>query len=209
MHRFKYRRNELYCEETPVSKIAEAVGTPFYLYSLGTFLDHFLKLKQAFKPVDPLICFSVKSNSNLTILKTLVDEGAGLDVVSGGELFRAKKAGIDAKKIVYASVGKTASEIEEAVGMGILFFNVESLPELENINRIAKKLGRAARVAIRLNPDVEAKTHRFITTGKITNKFGIDFETEKKIFMAVRLILSSDLTVTYTFLAMQEELYIE
>jgi diaminopimelate decarboxylase len=123
----------------------------------------------------------VKANSNLALLKALVDKGAGLDIVSGGELFRALKAGCPAKKIVYASVGKTDKEIEEAIRRGILFFNVESMPELENINRIAKKLHKIANVAIRINPDVEPKTHKYITTGKITNKFGIDFNNARKI----------------------------
>jgi len=130
-----------------------------------------------------LICYSVKANSNISILKALVDKGAGLDIVSGGELFRALKAGCPAERIVYASVGKTDREIEEAIRRGILSFNVESLPELENINRISKKLGKTARVAIRINPDVEAKTHKFITTGKITNKFGIDLDSAYKILL--------------------------
>jgi diaminopimelate decarboxylase len=140
-----------------------------------------MKLKEAFRSIDPLICFSVKANSNLALLKALVDKGAGLDIVSGGELFRALRAGCPARKIVYASVGKTDREIEEAISRGILFFNVESLPELENINNIAKKLNRVTNVAIRINPDVEPKTHKFITTGKITNKFGIDFNSAYKI----------------------------
>ena len=142
------------------------------------------ELKLAFAPLDALVCYSVKANSNLALLKALVDKGAGLDIVSGGELFRALKAGCPADKIVYASVGKTDVEIEEAIRRGILFFNAESLPELESINRAAKKAGRRARIALRINPDVEAKTHKFITTGKITNKFGIDLDTAYKILLA-------------------------
>ncbi|TBR18351.1 diaminopimelate decarboxylase, partial [bacterium] len=146
-------------------------------------IDHFTKLKDAFRQLKPLICYSVKANSNLAILKALVDKGAGLDIVSGGELFRALKVGCPPEKIVYASVGKTDAEIEEAIKAGILVFNVESLPELENINRIANKLKKVTKVAIRINPDVEVKTHKFITTGKITNKFGIDLKNAYKILL--------------------------
>lgn len=181
MHEFKYVKNELYCEEVKIQDLAERFGTPLYVYSYHTLIDHYIKLKEAFRSIDPLICFSVKANSNLALLKALVDKGAGLDIVSGGELFRATKVGCPSRKIVYASVGKTDREIEEAISRGILFFNVESLPELENINRIARKLNRVSNVAIRINPDVEPKTHKFITTGKITNKFGIDFVTAFKI----------------------------
>ena len=181
MHDFRYKNNQLYCEGVSVEQLARKYGTPLYVYSSHTLADHYRKLKNAFSAVDALICYSVKANSNLAILKMLVREGAGLDIVSGGELFRAIKAGCPAKKIVYASVGKTDKEIEEALKIGILFFNVESMPELENINRIAKKLNKVARVAIRLNPDVEARTHKFITTGRITNKFGIDLRTAAKI----------------------------
>jgi diaminopimelate decarboxylase len=145
-----------------------------------------MKLWNAFRPLTPLICYSVKANSNLAILKALVDKGAGLDIVSGGELFRAKSVGCPGKRIVYASVGKTDKEIAEAIRANILFFNVESLPELENINRIAAGLGRATRVAIRINPDVEPKTHKFITTGKLTNKFGIDFKSARQILLMRR-----------------------
>ena len=181
MHEFKYKGNYLYCEGIKVLGLAKKLGTPLYIYSYHTLIDHFVKLEAAFRRVQPLICYSVKANSNLAILAALVDKGAGLDIVSGGELFRALKAGCPPEKIVYASVGKTEKEIEEAVRMRILFFNVESLPELENINRIAKRLNKITNVAIRINPDVEPKTHRFITTGKITNKFGIDFKSAYKI----------------------------
>ncbi len=183
MHRFNYKGKELYCESTPVSKIASVVGTPFYLYSIQTFLDHFLKLKKAFASIETLICFSMKANSNLTVLKALVNQGAGLDIVSGGELFRAKKVGVHSKKIVFASVGKTATEIEQAIGSNILMFNVESTQELELINAIARRLGRVQKVALRLNPDVAPGTHHYITTGTKQNKFGLDMETAYKLFM--------------------------
>jgi len=177
MHEFKYIGNQLYCEDVKIADLAEKFGTPLYVYSYHTLIDHFVKLKKAFAKVDPLICYSVKANSNLAILRALIDKGAGLDIVSGGELFRAVRAGCPAERIVYASVGKTDKEITEAIKLGILFFNVESFSELENINRIAKKLGKFTKVAIRINPDVEPKTHKFITTGKITNKFGIDLKS--------------------------------
>ncbi len=183
MHEFKYKNNQLYCEEVRVQELAEKFGTPLYIYSYHTLISHFVKLKTALAAIDPLICYSVKANSNLAILKSLVDKGSGLDIVSGGELYRAIQVGCPPEKIVYASVGKTDSEIEEAIRKGILFFNVESSPELENINRIAKKLNKVANVAIRINPDVEPKTHKYITTGKLTNKFGIDFKTAEGILI--------------------------
>jgi diaminopimelate decarboxylase len=183
MHEFKYKNNQLYCEGVKVEELARKFRTPLYIYSYQTLIDHFMKLKTALRQLNPLVCYSVKANSNLAILRALVDKGAGLDIVSGGELFRALKVGCPPEKIVYASVGKTASEIEEAIRRGILFFNVESLPELANINQIAKRLNRRASVSIRINPDVEPATHKFITTGKITNKFGIDFDTAYKIFL--------------------------
>ena len=183
MHRFEYKGKELHCEETPVERVAASVGTPFYLYSIQTFLDHFLKLKKAFEAVDTLICFSMKANSNLTVLKALVNQGAGLDIVSGGELFRAKKVGVNPQKIVFASVGKTAAEIEEAIRSKILMFNVESAQELELINAIARKLNVVQKVALRLNPDVKPDTHHYITTGSKQNKFGLEMKTAYEIFM--------------------------
>ncbi|MEK6727714.1 MAG: diaminopimelate decarboxylase [Candidatus Omnitrophota bacterium] len=182
MHEFKYIGKNLYCEKIRVEELAKRFGTPLYVYSYQTLIGHFIKLRNAFRLIDPLICYSVKANSNLAILKALVDHGAGLDIVSGGELFRAIAAGCPAKKIVYASVGKTDKEIEGAISERILLFNVESLSELENINRIAARRKCVVNVAIRINPDVEPKTHKYITTGKITNKFGIDFKSALQIF---------------------------
>ncbi len=183
MHEFKFLNHHLYCEKVKVEDLSRKFGTPLYVYSYRTLIDHFVKLENAFKSIRPLVCYSLKANSNLAILKALVDKGAGLDIVSGGELFRAIRAGCPARKIVYASVGKTAAEIEEAIRRGILFFNVESISELENINRIARRLNKATRVAIRINPDVEPKTHKFITTGILTNKFGIDFQSARQILL--------------------------
>lgn len=182
MHEFKYIGKNLYCEKIRIEELAKRFGTPLYVYSYQTLIGHFIKLRNAFRPINPLICYSVKANSNLAILKALVDHGAGLDIVSGGELFRAITAGCPAKRIVYASVGKTDKEIERAIKAKILLFNVESVSELENINRIAARRKCLVNVAIRINPDVEPRTHKYITTGKITNKFGIDFKSALQIF---------------------------
>jgi len=181
MHEFKYRGNQFYCEHLKIEDLVRRFGTPLYVYSQKTLLDHYLKLKAAFRSINPLICFSIKANSNLAIIKSLVNQGAGLDVVSGGELFRALRVGCPAQRIVYASVGKTTQELRQAIKTGILFLNVESLPELGNINCIAQSLHKKARVAIRINPDVTPATHKFITTGKLTNKFGVDFSTAYNI----------------------------
>ena len=182
MHEFKYKRNRFYCEKVKIEEIANKYGTPLYLYSYKTLIDHYRKLKKAFSEFKPLICFSMKSNSNLTLLKILIREGAGLDIVSGGELYKALKIGADPKKIVYASVGKTDKEIEDAIKANILFFNVESEPELKAINRIAKRLAEKVKVAIRINPDIEPGTHNYITTSKKEDKFGVDFKRAAKIF---------------------------
>ena len=183
MHDFHYLNHELYCESVLVSDIAERVGTPFYLYSYKTFTEHLTKIQHAFRSVKPLICFSMKANSNLAILRALVKKGAGLDIVSGGELFRAKKAGCSPSKIVYAGVGKTDSEIKEAIRTGILLFNVESIQELDRIQRIAKKLNKKVNISLRVNPDVDPETHAHITTGKAESKFGLDMDTVRVIFM--------------------------
>ncbi len=182
MHDFHYRKGTLHCEGVSVLKIAEQVGTPFYLYSHKTLTEHYLKLEQAFQSARPLICFSVKANSSLAVLRALVKKGSGLDVVSGGELYRAKKAGCPASRIVYAGVGKTDSEITEAIQFGILLFNVESIPELERINTIAQRLSKRTRVSIRINPGVDPHTHDHIATGKAESKFGIDLQTARRIF---------------------------
>jgi len=182
MHEFNFKNNELYCENIKVRDIARKVPTPFYLYSYKTLVDHYNKLKSAFRPVSPLICFSAKSNSNLAVMRALVKNGAGLDIVSGGELYRARLAGADPRKIVYAGVGKKRDEMIEAIRFGILMFNVESEEELVEIQQAAKSLGRKATIAIRINPDVIPKTHKYIATGKGGTKFGLDLEIVHKIF---------------------------
>ena len=181
-HTFRYRRRRLYCEDVPVERIAEEVGTPVYVYSKKTILEHYRKLRRALAPLNPLICFSVKSNSNLAVLRVLAREGSGFDVVSGGELFRVLKVGADPRKIVFASVGKTGEEIRSAIQEGILSLNVESLPELDRIEEIAGHLKRTVRVALRLNPEVETRTHHYVQTAKSESKFGITFEEARKIF---------------------------
>lgn len=182
MHDFKFKNNELYCENVKVSTIAKRVGTPCYVYSYNTLIDHLTKIQKAFKPLDPLVCFAMKANDNAAVVKALVDQGAGLDIVSGGELKKALMVGADPKKIVFASVGKTEEEILAAIEAEILFFNIESLPELEKVNAIAKKNNVYVQAALRINPDVEAPTHAKITTGSLKNKFGIDLKTAYKIF---------------------------
>ena len=181
MHEFKYRHNDLYCESVDVASVAEKVGTPFYLYSHHTLVDHYQKIKRAFSSVDPLICFSMKANSNLAVCQALIREGAGLDIVSGGELYKALKLGVDPKKIVFAGIGKSGQEIEDAIRSGILFFNVESLPEINLLDSVAKELNKVVNVCLRLNPDVAVKTHRYIVTGMSESKFGIDFEAARRI----------------------------
>lgn len=180
-HDFHRVKGELHCEQVPIRRIAKAVGTPVYVYSYRTVVEHIRKLQAAFRAWRPLICFSVKANANLAILRLLVKEGAGLDIVSGGELFKALKVGCPPSRIVFASVGKTAEEIRQALHAGIFCFNVESAPELEAIDRIARRMRAVARVALRVNPDVEAHTHRYITTGKAESKFGIDPKTAVEI----------------------------
>ncbi len=183
MHYFYYRKNELYCEQARVEDIACRYGTPLYIYSKKTLLDQFLKIKKAFLTVKPLICYSVKANSNLSLLKILVKQGAGLDIVSGGELFRAGKVRCPANRVVYASVGKTDIEILDAIKYGILMFNVESVPELDRINKIAASVGKKVKAALRVNPDVDPHTHAYITTGKKETKFGIDIATAENVFV--------------------------
>ncbi|MBW1842342.1 MAG: diaminopimelate decarboxylase, partial [Deltaproteobacteria bacterium] len=177
MDHFKYRNNELYCEDVPVRKIAGEVGTPFYLYSYATLERHFLVFDGAFEKMRRLICFSAKANSSLAILKLFADLGGGLDIVSGGELYRGLKAGFSPDRIVYSGVGKRIDEIDFALDTGILMFNIESLEELEVIDERASRLNKRAPVAIRVNPDVDPRTHPYISTGLKKNKFGIDAET--------------------------------
>ncbi|NLX05518.1 MAG: diaminopimelate decarboxylase [Phycisphaerae bacterium] len=184
MDLFEYRDGQLHCEEVAVSRIAEEIGTPCYVYSASTFLGHYQRIAEAFAELDPLICYSVKCNGNVHLLRLLAKAGAGFDVVSGGELFRAIQAGGDPSKMVYAGVGKTDAEINQALDVGLGAFNIESEAELENIRSIAAARRIPARALLRVNPDVDPKTHRYTTTGKKQTKFGVDIEEAQRIFTA-------------------------
>lgn len=182
MHDFKYIGNRLYCERVAIDSLVKRHGTPLFVYSQHTLSDHFQKLDRALKPVDHLICYAVKANSNLGVLRVLADLGSGFDIVSEGELRRVIAAGGDPKKCVFAGVGKTDQEIRFALKKGIYSFNVESEPELLRIDRIAGSLRKKASVAIRVNPNVDAGTHSKITTGTYDNKFGIAFEEIENLY---------------------------
>ena len=176
MNYFHEQDGQLFCEEVPVERIAREAGTPFYLYSHRTLQHHFRVFDAAFAEVPHIVCFAVKANSNTAILRLFVREGGGVDLVSGGELFRALKAGVDPGKVVYSGVGKRDDEIDYALESGILMFNVESAQELETINERAARMGVRAGIALRVNPDVDPQTHPHISTGLKENKFGIDVE---------------------------------
>jgi diaminopimelate decarboxylase len=176
MHHFHYVNGQLYCENVPVAKIAQKVGTPFYLYSHATLSHHFRTFDAAFEGHPHIICFAVKANANLAILRLFAGLGAGADIVSGGELFRALKAGVDPRKVVYSGVGKSFKEIRQALKAGILMFNIESSQELGEISRLAGELKTTAPVALRINPDIDPQTHPYISTGLKKNKFGINLD---------------------------------
>ncbi|MFY2823678.1 diaminopimelate decarboxylase [Ruegeria sp. MALMAid1280] len=182
MDHFIYRDGALYAEDVPISEIAATVGTPFYVYSTATLLRHFQLFDDALEGTDHLVCYAMKAASNQAILKTLAQAGAGMDVVSGGEYLRAKAAGVPGDKIVFSGVGKTADEIRTALTGGIRQFNVESEPEMEVINAVAIDLGVVAPITVRVNPDVDAKTHAKIATGKSENKFGIPIARASEVY---------------------------
>ncbi len=173
MHSFEYQQGELYCEQVPISRIAKELGTPCYIYSHETLIRHFHAYDSAFKDIPHVIAFAMKANSNLAILRLMAREGSGVDIVSGGELFRAMKAGVPASKIVFAGVGKSPDEIRDALKANILMFNVESAAEIRAINDVAASVSMKARIALRINPDVDPKTHPYISTGMKKSKFGI------------------------------------
>lgn len=186
MHFFNYRDGQLFAEDVPVERIAEDVGTPCYIYSYKTLVRHYHAFDEAFKEVPHLVCYSVKACSNIGVLRTFVKEGSGLDIVSGGELYRALKARVDPLKVVFSGVGKREEEIEYALTTGILMFNVESPQELRLIDRIAGRLGKKARISIRVNPDVDPKTHPYISTGLKKNKFGMEMERALEEYIYAR-----------------------
>ncbi len=182
MRHFDYRGGALHAEDVAVSKIAAATGTPFYLYSAATIRRHFRVFAEAFAGLDALVCYAMKANSNQAVLRLLAKEGAGMDVVSGGELARALAAGVPGSKITFSGVGKTDEEIAAGLDAGIFCFNVESEPELEAISRIAAARGVRAPVSLRVNPDVDARTHKKISTGKAENKFGVPLSRAREVY---------------------------
>lgn len=182
MDRFSYQDGKLFVEQVEVEKIAKKVGTPVYIYSKATFVEHLHKIQKAYSELETTICYSVKACGNIHILKFMAEAGSGFDIVSGGELFRVLQAGGSPSKIVYAGVGKTDYEIIEALKAEIAYFNIESEEELENFIRLSKQQNKQPKVALRVNPDVEYKTHAYLTTGKRETKFGIDIERAQKVF---------------------------
>ncbi|PKL46482.1 MAG: diaminopimelate decarboxylase [Planctomycetes bacterium HGW-Planctomycetes-1] len=182
MDYFNYKAGKLFAEDVDIEKIAESVGTPVYIYSKATILDHFEKIKKAFAELDTTICYSIKACGNINILKILADFGSGFDIVSGGELYRAAQAGADMKKVVFAGAGKTDQEITAALKAQIGYFNIESEAELENLIALAEQAGVKTKAALRVNPDVDPKTHKHITTGTKETKFGVDIERAEKVF---------------------------
>ncbi len=182
MHHFRYVGGKLFCEQVPVEQLARKFGTPLYVYSQQTLTDHFKKLDRALAPLDHLVCYAMKANSNAAILRLFANLGSGFDVVSGGELQRVLAGGGDPSQCVFAGVGKTDAEIEFALRQGIYCFNAESEPELGRINAVARRLRKTAPVAVRVNPNVDAGTHAKITTGTYENKFGIAFEEIEGVY---------------------------
>ncbi len=182
MDHFSYRNGELHAEDLPIAKIADEVGTPFYCYSSATLERHYKVFSEAFEGVNSLVCFAVKANSNLAVIKTLARLGAGADVVSEGELRRALEAGVPPSKIVFSGVGKKRHEMALALEVGIHQFNVESEPEVRVLSEVASGLGKTAKIAFRVNPDVDAKTHAKISTGKAENKFGVPWQDVSRIY---------------------------
>ncbi len=182
MDYFNYKNGRLFVENVDVEEIAADVGVPVYIYSKATFIDHLQKIQKAYSQPDTTICYSVKACGNINILKFMADAGSGFDIVSGGELYRVRQAGGDCSKVVYAGVGKTDKEIIEALNADIGYFNIESEAEMENLIRLAKQEGKRPRAALRVNPDIDPRTHTYTTTGKKEIKFGVDIERAKKVF---------------------------
>ena len=182
MHHFAYRDGVLHAEDVNLEALAEEIGTPFYCYSSATLERHYKVMQEAFKGTDHMICYAMKANSNQAVIRTMAELGAGMDVVSEGELRRALLAGVPARKIVFSGVGKTAREMSLALKEGIACFNIESEPELELLSQVAKRVGQRATVSIRVNPDVDARTHHKISTGKAENKFGISYKRAREVY---------------------------
>ncbi|MFW6155316.1 MAG: diaminopimelate decarboxylase [Planctomycetota bacterium] len=181
---YAYKSGRLFCEDVDVAALAAEVGTPVYVYSAGTLRHHYQAFAEAFAPLGATVCFAVKSLSNLSVLKRFAEMGAGFDVVSGGEIFRAQRAGADMSRVVFAGVGKTDREINEAIAAGVGVFNVESEAEFENLARLARAADAPVTAALRINPDVDPRTHTYTTTGKKETKFGVDIERAERFFGA-------------------------
>jgi len=194
MHHFSYKNGILHAEDVNLVTLADEIGTPFYCYSTATLERHYKVMDEAFKGTDHQICYAIKANSNQAVLKTMAALGAGMDVVSEGELRRALAAGVPARKIVFSGVGKTAREMALGLREGILCFNVESEPELELLSEVASRVGQRANVSIRVNPDVDAKTHSKITTGKADNKFGISYLRAPEVYARAAALPNIDVT---------------
>ncbi len=192
MDHFLYRDGALHAEDVPVAEIAAAVGTPFYVYSTATLTRHYRLFDEALSPLDHLVCYAMKANSNQAVLKLMASLGAGVDVVSGGEYARAKAAGFPGERIVFSGVGKTVEEMEAALTGGIRQFNLESEPEMRRLSKVAARLGVTAPVTVRVNPDVDAKTHEKISTGKSENKFGIPIAKAREVYAEIASLTGLD-----------------
>ncbi|UCE62726.1 MAG: diaminopimelate decarboxylase, partial [Nitrospirota bacterium] len=203
MHDFRYQDKELYCEEVPIQRIVRDVGTPCYIYSYRTLVRHYRAYDQAFGTIPHIIAYAMKANSNLSILRALAKEGSGADIVSGGELYRALKAGVPSEKIVFAGVGKSRQEFQEALKSDILMFNVESSGELQLINDVAGEMGLRARVALRVNPDIDPKTHPYISTGLKKSKFGIGAERAVEEFTLASTLPHIEVVGVHTHIGSQ------
>jgi len=185
VHHFQYRDDRLFAEDVDLTALAGKVGTPFYVYSAATLRRHVQVMRDAFKGIDTLVAYAMKANSNQAVIKLIAKEGAGADVVSGGELERAIAAGVPANRIVFSGVGKTFAEMRRALEVGIKCFNLESEPELERLSDVAVSMGMTAPVSVRINPDVDAGTHKKISTGKAENKFGIPFARAREVYARI------------------------
>ena len=192
MDHFEYKQGKLHCEDVPIEALAEIYGTPLFVYSRATLERHWHAFDQALADYDHLVCYAIKANSSLAVLNVLARLGSGFDIVSGGELQRVLQAGGEAKRIVFSGVGKQAGEIEAALAADILCFNVESEQELDRINEIAAAMGKTARVSFRVNPDVDAKTHPYISTGLKDNKFGIAFPEAESVYLKAAKLANID-----------------
>jgi diaminopimelate decarboxylase len=192
MHHFAYREGVLHAEDVSLKALAEEIGTPFYCYSTATLERHYKVMRDAFAGTDHMICYAMKANSNQAVIRTMADLGAGMDVVSEGELRRALAAGVPARKIVFSGVGKTVREMSLALKEGIACFNVESEPELEQLSSVARRIGQRATVSIRVNPDVDARTHHKISTGKAEDKFGISYKRAPDVYARAAALAAID-----------------